>query len=64
MQEKILQCLIPAVALLVVCPSNYSNYTHIKPAINKNEDITVYDERNNLVGIIDKKNLLKNVVEK
>ena len=36
----------------------------IEAAINQDEDITVYDERNNLVGIIDKKNLLKNVVEK
>ena len=36
----------------------------IEAAINQDEDITVYDESNNLVGIIDKKNLLKNVVEK
>ena len=36
----------------------------IETAINQDEDITVYDESNNLVGIIDKKNLLKNVVEK
>ena len=36
----------------------------LEAAINQDEDITVYDESNNLVGIIDKKNLLKNVVEK
>ena len=36
----------------------------IEAAINQDEDITVYDESNILVGIIDKKNLLKNVVEK
>jgi len=36
----------------------------IEAAINQDEDITVYDESNNMVGIIDKKNLLKNVVEK
>ena len=36
----------------------------IEAAINQDEDITVYDESNNLVGIIDNKNLLKNVVEK
>ena len=36
----------------------------IEAAINQDEDITVYDESNDLVGIIDKKNLLKNVVEK
>ena len=36
----------------------------IEVAINQDEDIAVYDESNNLVGIIDKKNLLKNVVEK
>ena len=36
----------------------------IEAAINQDEDIAVYDESNNLVGIIDKKNLLKNVVEK
>ena len=36
----------------------------IEAAINQDEDITVYDESSNLVGIIDKKNLLKNVVEK
>ena len=36
----------------------------VEAAVNQDEDITVFDEDGNLVGIVDKKNLLKNVVEK
>ena len=36
----------------------------VEVAVNQDEDITVFDEDGNLVGIVDKKNLLKNVVEK
>jgi len=36
----------------------------VEVAVNQDEDITVFDEDGNLVGVVDKKNLLKNVVEK
>jgi glycine betaine/proline transport system ATP-binding protein len=35
----------------------------IEVAVDQDEDITVFDDNGNLIGIVDKKNLLKNLVE-